>query len=293
MPWLLPCALPPTLSGPSGPGWARWDGWLALAGSTSAFLPVPLPCYDLPVARGRAGWQAGKACAVPRQAAGPLELLPRGHALALAHASQRNPMQCTALRCHSAVLQLHQDELRVILRLLDPASLARAAASCRHLCELSRSVAPGIRLTLFPHQVGRLACLLVAAPAGLLQWPRSAALACALLAWGRPPLQCRIHPSAADPPACHSQRAQQGTILKLPCVDLHASPAPAGAACRAAVDATARAGVWAAAAPHHPRCPVPGAAPAGRRRCGSAALHAWAALVGRHRHWKAADPAAA
>lgn len=55
---------------------------------------------------------------------------------------------------HVPALQLDAAPLQLILSKLDPASLRAAAASCRHFRELSRDVAPGLKLTLFPHQVG-------------------------------------------------------------------------------------------------------------------------------------------
>ncbi len=55
---------------------------------------------------------------------------------------------------HVPALQLDAAPLQLVLSKLDPASLRAAAASCRHFRELSRDVAPGLKLTLFPHQVG-------------------------------------------------------------------------------------------------------------------------------------------
>lgn len=49
--------------------------------------------------------------------------------------------------------QLDAAPLQLILSKLDPASLRAAAACCRHFRELSLDVAPGLKLTLFPHQV--------------------------------------------------------------------------------------------------------------------------------------------
>lgn len=60
-------------------------------------------------------------------------------------------------------LQLDQPLLLSMLSRLDRRSLVAAAASCRHLREVTRDVAPGLKLSLFPHQVGRVGglCLLV------------------------------------------------------------------------------------------------------------------------------------
>ncbi|KAL4420646.1 hypothetical protein ABPG75_010302 [Micractinium tetrahymenae] len=52
----------------------------------------------------------------------------------------------------SLLAQLDAAPLQLSLSKLDPASLRAAAASCRHFRELSRDVAPGLKLTLFPHQ---------------------------------------------------------------------------------------------------------------------------------------------
>lgn len=50
--------------------------------------------------------------------------------------------------------QLPRPLLLHALRRLDRASLAAVACCCRHVREITRDVAPGLKLTLFPHQVG-------------------------------------------------------------------------------------------------------------------------------------------
>ena len=209
---------------------------------------------------------------------------PRGHAHASCNPTLPLPLS-----------QLDQDSLRDVLSRLDPASLARAAASCRPLYELSRSVVPGILLKLYPHQVDEMlacACCLAAAMAA----QRGALLGLALLAWDRPSLQCHIPTISRKAQHAATPMEPTGRQLEISLYQLYEfvmPPSLLGAARRAAVDATAGAGVRPTAASHDPRFPVPGAAPAaGRRRC-RALLHTWPAVLGRHCHRKAAHSAAA
>lgn len=148
------------------------------ASSNSWLERPPQPCSRIPAARPDPA-AADASCNGTHQLLNALALPPSLQLHqplllpVLSRLDRRSPSGCS-LRVQPPCPcppppQLDQPLLLSVLSSLDRRSLVAAAATCRHLRELTRDVAPALKLSLFPHQVGLhvAMCVLLSCKAGV------------------------------------------------------------------------------------------------------------------------------